>query len=308
MILMTFALLAANPTNFPAQLAAAKPGDTIAMAGEFGAVTIKANSRLTFTGLRAASLTVRGGTDLTFADTVISGTPAARHVPMVQVVDAARLRFTDLSVVSVPGPAGERNGYGVTVARSEDVAFDRLTVTGATKGMVLGASSNIAVRVARLTGLRSDGIQFGAVNGLLLEDVTVADLRPVRDGPVKTHDHADGIQATIASTDVTIRRFRFTDGADGQGIFISDARDPARYARIRIEGAVIAATHARCVSIDDADAVFVRDVTCMGVPGAAKPGIYLTRLTGLDALRTVAQVQVRDPGVAAERARTVMKP
>jgi len=287
------------------QVKTAAPGTTIQLApGNYGALSLRNRSGLTIRGGTFTSITVRGGEKLAFFDTRVEAEPAKRHSPMVLVMDAANIGFERLAIVSILSLEGDRRGYGVNILRSTDVTISGLTVDGAAKGMVIMTSKGIRVRDAVLERLQSDGIQVGTLDGALFENISVGELKP------KPGDHPDGFQAVDAVANLTIRGFKFRSvgEGDGQGIFVSDAKAAARHTNLVIEDVVIANRFGRCVSIDKADGVRLRNIACTSRPPYIdRPGLYLKEVTGLDALDTSACIQKRDAVQGIDKQRKTVK-
>lgn len=282
----------AEPVTLKARIAAAAPGDTIRLApGDYGAVSIRNRTGLTIQGGTFTAIGVRGGSGIRFVDTRVETTPALRHTPMVNLLDTADVSFTRLTVNALVADDGARRGYGVNVLRSTGIKFAGVSVTGAAKGMVILSSKDVTVRDAVFERLQSDGIQVGKLETATFENISVGELKPVKG------DHPDGFQAIDATSDLTIRGFRFRSSGDGdgQGIFISDAKAPTRHRNVVIEDVEIANRFGRCVSIDKADGVRLRNIACTSrAPYIDRPGIYLHDVTELDSADISACKQFRD--------------
>lgn len=295
----------AEPTTLKARIAAAAPGDTIRLApGNYGALVVRDRNRLTIAGGTFTGITVRGGSGISFVDTRVEVEPPVRHTPMVNIMDATDVAFTRLSVNALPAADETRKGYGVNILRSTGVTITGLSVTGSAKGMVIQSSKAVTVRDATLERLQSDGIQVGNLDGATFENISVGELKP------KPGDHPDGFQASNAIANVTIRHFRFrsTGDGDGQGIFISDAKPPARHANLVLEDVEIANRFGRCVSIDQADGVRLRNIACTSRPPYIdRPGLYLKDVSGLDSADVSACKQARDRVSGKERRTKTVK-
>lgn len=292
------ATLPVTGATWSKQLALAVDGDTLDFTGDPVAASLSGKTGLTIVGGRFTSLTIRGGSRLTFIDTAIVATPALRHTQLLAIVNnATDLRFERLKISTTPRIDGALLGYGVSITGGERIGFYGLEVSGATKGMVASGTKGLTVHRAYVHNLRSDGFQTLGLDGAEFVDIEVGQLTP------EVGDHPDGFQGNKPSRNLTIRNFRFFGSGvgDGQGIFLSDAVWPARYTNIVIENVNIANKYARCLSVDQADNLRLRNIVCTSRrPILARPGIHLRDITGLDAADTVACVQARIAVVGVE--------
>lgn len=278
--------------NLAAQILAAADGDVLKYSGDFAPALLKNKKGLTIIGGRFTKIEIRTGARLTFVDTVIIGTPEVRHSPLLNILPgSADIRFDGLKITATPRADGARLGYAIKLIGGERITFAGLEVSGTTKAMVAGSTKGLRVYRAKVYDLQSDGFQVGNLDGAEFIDIDVGQLNPA------PGDHPDGFQGLSGSKNLTIRNFRMYGAGvgDGQGIFLSDAVYPARYTGIVVENVNIANKFGRCVSIDQADGVRLRNIVCISRPGFTdRAGIQLFDVTGLDASDTVACTQGRN--------------
>ncbi len=124
-------------------------------------------------------------------------------------IDATQARFTGIIIKNaqgieirggtLTGPGGR--SYGIQISKARGIRIERMAISGAHRGIVVGESHNVALVENRLTGLISDGINIGGGSGFLIERNICRDFLPtpatfdsagVR---IKDGDHPDCIQA-----------------------------------------------------------------------------------------------------------------
>lgn len=99
----------------------------------------------------------------------------------------------------INGPGGR--SYGINVVSSNNVRIQRMTISGAHRGIVISKSQDVAVEGNRLTGLIAEGVNIAQSQRVLISGNTCSDFNPTMgswsaDGKrIQDGDHPDCIQA-----------------------------------------------------------------------------------------------------------------
>ena len=116
-------------------------------------------------------------------------------------------------------------GIGLVMRYNTGVVIENNEISGFWKGLTITGSDQIVVAKNELSGLRSDGMGFSDVDGVVIEGNYIHDFREAPD----SLDHPDMIQfitrgTTSPSTDITIRGNILDIGAGSstQGIFMGN--------------------------------------------------------------------------------------
>lgn len=174
--------------------------------------------------------------------------------PAVRIV-ANGARFSSIVLTNVTGlsieggtvaASGEKS-IGINVKNGRDLSFQRMTVTGAHRGIAIGRSNGVLLNDMNLTGLGSDGIDLALSRRITLRGIRCSNFSPthsVYDAAgklIKVGDHPDCIQAWSRPAmppvaDVLVENSQIE--GDMQGIFfgnhIRDGVDDGGFDRIRI--------------------------------------------------------------------------
>ena len=180
----------------------------------------------------------------------------------------------------IKAPAGPNtrgpDGYGADVRKTDALTFDGTVFTQALRGAVIADSTNIVVRNAHFTALRSDGLNAVGNNHMLLENNRFDNFNPVKATGSKADktwvdgDHPDAIQiwntpTTHAGTDIVIRG-NSVDG-DTQGInFFGPALDG--YRGVTIENNTLHISYPAAISVFKCTGCTVRNNSVSAVPGS----------------------------------------
>ena len=195
------------------------------------------------------------------------------------------LRIWDSSGIIVRGgivqaPMGRDghgpNVYGADVRKSDRVTFDGTTFTESLRGAVIADTTNLVVRNALFTGLRSDGINVAGSSHVLLENNRFTDFTPVKatgskaDKTWKDGDHPDAIQLwntpnNHSGTDIVIRG-NVIDG-DTQGINFFGPRFDG-YSNVTVENNDVRITYPAAISVLGCDSCKVRNNRVSAIPGS----------------------------------------
>lgn len=191
--------------------------------------------------------------------------------PAVRIV-ANGARFTSIVLTNVAGlaieggtvtGAGERS-IGIDVKNGQDLSFQRMTITGAHRGIAIGRSNGVLLNDLTLTGLGSDGVDLALSRRITLRGIRCSNFSPthsVYDASgklIKVGDHPDCIQAWSRPAMPPVADILVEDSqieGDMQGIFfgnhVRDGVDDGGFDRIRIRNNTIRVNRYNAIVIID---------------------------------------------------------
>lgn len=272
----------ASVAELAGALERAGPGETLLLAGgEYGPLTLTgARSPVTLRSAdpmdpaRFSGLELRGVQGITLEglafDYRFQPGDALWTAPFA-VMDSQQVTLRDCRFagdVAQGGPVaddGHATGIGLTVDRAADVLIEGNHFVTFYRGLVVSDSDRIAVVGNEVSGVRSDGMNFVADQGLLVADNFIHDFQT----SALSGDHPDMIQFWTAGTtrptqDVVIRDNVLHAGAGSwtQSILMGNemiaqgqAGPEMRYRNITITGNVIVNAHLHGISLGEADGV-----------------------------------------------------
>ncbi len=299
-------------------LANAKGGETIKLAGgDYGTLTLSAKSgfditfpsNVTITSanpLNPASFggfTLAGVSNLTL-DGVVCDYKAAPGTPTY----AAPFTVTGGSNITISNSTfdgdlarkvsatadGYGTGYGLSISGTANLRVEGNEMFNFHRGMVVANSTNVSITGNDLHGLRSDGMDFAQVQGVVIEGNHIHDFRA---SPTSA-DHPDMIQfwtngTTKPSTDIVIRGnvLDIGDGSAAQSIFMRNDRvdqglsgTEMYYRNITIEENVITNAHLNGIVVGAATGLTIRQNTLLHSDGG--------NVDGADASVEIPQIAV----------------
>lgn len=184
-------------------------------------------------------------------------------------------KFDRAEVIGYPTAFALRLRYSerITIEDSEFRVWQR--------GMIIGQSRDITLRGNNIHSIRVDGMNFAAVQGLLIENNWFHDFARAPDG-----DHPDMIQGwsnrtETPSTDIRIRNnlLNSGNGQYTQSIFIRNEEvDTGRagremfYRNIEITGNTIINAHLHGITLGEADGVLIASNTLLRNRRSEGPG------------------------------------
>jgi hypothetical protein len=210
-----------------------------------------------------------------------------RPFAIADAADIAILRSRILGDLATgPGVDARARGfataYGLSLTRVDGARIEDNEVATWLRGMVVGHSRDLVVRGNRLHAMRSDGMNFVAVDRVTIEANTFRDFAKSDD----SGDHPDMIQfwtngTARPSTGIVIRRNLLHAGTGGwtQSIFMRNEEvDTGRagremfYRDVTIEENVIVNAHLHGITLGEAEGVTIRANTLVRQPGAGGGG------------------------------------
>jgi hypothetical protein len=183
-------------------------------------------------------------------------------------------------------------GFGLSFRGLTDVTLEDSRITGFLRGLLVRESRNVIIRGNEFDGMRSDGMDFAQVEGVLIERNHLHDF----DRPPGVKDHPDMIQFWTASTtkpsrDIVIRDNVLNAGSGPwtQSIFMRnelvDARGAGKemfYHTILIEENVIVNAHPHGITVGETLGLTIRNNTVVRNAKAAgeghKPSFWIPRI------------------------------
>lgn len=254
------AIVAATPETLAATIAAAKPGDTVRIAaGNYPKLVIRKRS---------------------FVPPLIVEAAAGATVAGVVLVEVRGLTWRGGTIVAPGGRTGRGpEGIGLRARNVEFVNVEGTTLRDAVRGATFAESSDIRFTGNKLTGLRTDGVNFALSRRLLVEGNSCTDFTPNPatynpDGSLlKDGDHPDCIQlwsrpAAPPTADVTIRNNTATGAMVGifMGNHVRGGIDDGGFDRVTIENNVVRTSRPVAVSIQGGRGVRLTGNDVAGLP------------------------------------------
>ncbi len=191
-------------------------------------------------------------------------------------VDVKNSRFegdvaTGLSAVD----DGYAVGRGLIVSNSSQIVVEDNEFTTWHKGLIVFGSQDVTVKGNDVHSIRSDGMNFVAVQSVFIEENHIHDFK----GAPNSGDHMDMIQfwtsqTDVPSTDVIIRNnvLDIGDGDTTQSIFmrnevvdLGQAGSEMHYQNILIEGNVIKNGHTHGITVGETDGLQILNNTVLAV-------------------------------------------
>lgn len=291
----TISLKTADSAALMAALAGAKGGETILLPkGDYGALTLNATSPfpvqfsapVTITSAdpahpaRFSKLALNKVRNLHFDNVLFKYTfkpadkPYTQDFLIMQSRDIAiRGSWFEGDVARGVGPEADGYGfaYGLGIRVSSGIVIEDCTFHTFAGAMQINQSENVTLRGNEIYGLRVDGMQFAAVQSVLVEGNYIHDFRI----SPKVNDHPDMIQfwtsgTKVPSRNITIRGNVFNSGHGlyTQSIFMRnelvDQKQAERemyYRNVLIEENVIINAHLHGITLGEADGVMIRNNT-----------------------------------------------
>ncbi|NVO25220.1 right-handed parallel beta-helix repeat-containing protein [Donghicola mangrovi] len=236
-------------------------------------------------------LKLTGAQNLTFQGLIFDYTYRPKDDPgqirPFQVNDSKDVRFNQVVFDgdTARGFSPEDNGFpaglGLSLRNVTRLTLENSEIRNFYRGLVVGEATDTVIRRNDLHDLRSDGMNFVKVTGLLVEANVIRDFHR----SFASDDHADMIQfwsmnADYPSTDVTIRRNFLTVGRGDhtQGIFMRNEAVDAQhggpsmfYRDVVIEENLIMNNHFHGITVGEVDGLTIRQNTLIRVPRRSDP-------------------------------------
>ncbi|WP_218961139.1 right-handed parallel beta-helix repeat-containing protein [Ruegeria sediminis] len=194
--------------------------------------------------------------------------------------------------------AGVGHGRGLRITDSASVSILNSTFRKWWKAITGGNTSNLILRGNNIYDVRSDGMAFGGISGLVVEANRLHNFRGVQG-----RDHRDMLQimrsSGLRSTDVVIRDNIFDIGRGDytQTIFMGSSgknmNDPnMRHQNVAIENNVIYNAHVHGISVDGVDNLSIRRNTIIRVRRAEGGNVSIPRINVLSSKYVVIEKNV----------------
>lgn len=234
-------------------LLTAKAGDKIILApGNYGAISISAknfSSQVTLVSSDPAkkahidSLLIKGSNNIKIQGIDLGrslGAGESAAFAMATVSKSSNITFEGVVVHGSADKDPSNDGRGISVLDSSRIKVLNSNFFDLGRGVLFGRSTDIEVIGNKLSNLRSDGMDFSAVQRVLIDNNRISDIYPA------TGDHPDAIQfftagATSASTDIVIRNNQIFQGNGGgaQGIFLRNGDGLLPFERVKIQNNIV---------------------------------------------------------------------
>jgi hypothetical protein len=241
-----------NSAQLQSALDRAAGGDTIVLAGgNYGTTNIANKHFSTGVTIKSASLSNRAHFDylgisrssnLNFEGLDVGH--ARRHgenesTHYSRVTDSDHIRMVGMSFHGSLDNNPANDGIGLNVTNSDHFQLMGSTFRDLYRGAFFQRDEDLTVASNSFQSIRTDGVNFGTVNGVVIDKNSFTDFHPARG------DHADAIQFWLTgqphgSSDIVITNNTIMQGSGVgvQGIFISDPKQ-FDYKNVRIENNLI---------------------------------------------------------------------
>jgi hypothetical protein len=272
-------------------------GRSMAFAAYAAEVTIRSldpSDMARFSGLALRSVRNLGFDSVAFDYAAAPG--AADSARPFQIAASASVSIRDslfdgdLARTTDPARAGKATGHGLSVRDSTDIEVTGSTFVRWMRGAVFHTSTDLTVTGNEVVAMRSDGMNFAGVQGVLIEGNRFRDF----DTALATGDHPDMIQfwtngTTVQTRDVIIRGNVLDSGSGDwtQSIFMrNELADAGRagedmfYANVLIEDNVIRNAHRHGVTVGQTLGLTIRNNTVAhGAATESGESVHLPRIS-----------------------------
>lgn len=318
---MVSTITVSNAAQFISAVARAGSGDTILMAGgDYG--TMFLHSATAFGKGFASPVTIaaadpgnppvfsgldlRSASNLTFRDVTFDYTfkpgDSLQIRPFQVGQGSSNVTFSgctfDGDTAKGVSASADGFGYGIglSIRNSTGIRIEDCELSGFWKGAVIADSNKVVVSSNDIHSMRMDGLNFVAVQGVVIEDNHIHDFKTSS----TSGDHNDMIQfwtngSTRPSTDVVIRNNHLDIGEGGftQSIFMRNEEvDTGRagssmfYRNVLIEDNVIVNGHLHGISVGETAGLVIRSNSVLHADG--------NRPDGADAAVEIPRIAVAD--------------
>lgn len=255
----------------PVTIAAADPANP----PEFSGLDLRGVSNLTFR-------------DVTFDYTFKAGDPVYT-APFKVGYNSSNVAFDGCTFdgETAEGVSATADGYGtgigLTVRDSTGITIEDCEISGFWRGATFGNSNNVVVIANDIHSIRSDGLNFAAVQGAVIENNHIHDFKT----SPNSGDHSDMIQfwtngTTRPSTDIVIRgnTLDIGEGDATQSIFMRNDRvdrglagPEMFYQRVTIENNLIVNAHAHGITVGETAGLVIRNNSVLHADGDNPDGL-----------------------------------
>ncbi len=178
---------------------------------------------------------------------------------------------------------GYGSGYALFVRGTTNVTVSNNEMHNFMRGLVVDDSTGVKITGNDISGIRSDGMDFSRVKGVLIEGNTLHDFR----ASPTSGDHCDMIQfftgtTTTPSTDIVIRGniLDIGNGTPTHSIFMGNevvasglAGSEMNYRNVTIEQNVITNAHMNGISVGQTTGLNIRNNSVLHSDGAKVDGV-----------------------------------
>ncbi|MEI4473694.1 right-handed parallel beta-helix repeat-containing protein [Frigidibacter sp. MR17.24] len=189
---------------------------------------------------------------------------------------------------------GYGSGWGLRISGGDNITLSNNEISGFMRGIVAADATNLTFSDNDIHDLRMDGMNFSAVQGVVIENNYIHDFA----GSPTSGDHCDMIQfwtngTTVPNTDIVIRGnvLDIGDGTKTQGIFMRNeevdlgrAGTEMYYQNVVIEQNTIYNSMVNGIALGAATGVLISDNTLLQVTGS--DGVVAKPTLGTSALST----------------------
>jgi hypothetical protein len=177
---------------------------------------------------------------------------------------------------------GFPTGFGLNVSSTVGITVEDCEIVNFYRGVVVSNSDDVAITNNDLHGIRMDGMNFAAVQGVVIEGNNIHDFTRSMDSA----DHADMIQfwtngTTRPSTDIVIRNniLDIGQGEYTQSIFMRNdqvdrglAGEEMYYQNVVIEGNTIVNGHLHGITVGETAGLTISNNSVLHSDGASADG------------------------------------
>lgn len=173
-------------------------------------------------------------------------------------------------------------GIGLVMRACDGTTIENNEIFGFHRGLTMGSGDNAVIRGNEIHSIRSDGMNFSQMQGILIENNYIHDF----ENSEGSGDHSDMIQfwtnnTSEPSTDIIIRgnRLDIGEGDSTQSIFMRNdqvdrglAGTEMYYQNVLIENNTITNAHAHGISVGETNGLVIRNNSVLHSDGGAVDG------------------------------------
>ena len=238
-----------------AALANARGGETFALAaGTYSEVALKSRTFATPITITSADATrpatvqhiaLSGSSGVNFTNIDIGSALAAGEkigsdTAAGIISNSSKITFDHVHVHGSMDNNASNDRYGLSFRGSSAIKITNSSFEQLTRAALFGTSNDILVQNNSFTHLRSDGLDFAAVQNVTVDGNYFHDYSPI------AGDHPDAIQfwtsgTKVSSSDITItnNQIQFGGAQGAQGIFLNDEVGKLPYKRVTIDNNMV---------------------------------------------------------------------
>lgn len=272
-----------NATQLTAALKVAKGGEVFELSGgDYGALNIVNRTFSAPVTIRSASTSapayfsqtsnIRGSSGVSLEGLDFRNPRTAGQgdwTPAVNVLSSNQISMKNVNVYGSLDNNPSNDGYGIFVRGSKNVSVSGSNFTQLSRAIVTRESQYISLTSNNVTGIRTDGFNFTAVENVTVSGNRFSDFFP------SPADHPDAIQFWTNGTTVSNKNIVISNnlivgraGSQMQGIFVTDqSGGKLPYENVTITNNTLVGTMWHGINVSHGTQILVSGNTLITLPG-----------------------------------------